>query len=222
MTSPPARSPVSAEAYDAVRKRPDLYVGPDGRHGIVGCAVHAALETGATTVTVALLPGGTVRVTADGAGLPVFVRPQEGRPWAELVLTTLFAGRATPETPGMELFAVNALSRALDLETARDGYVWRASCAERRLVRPLTRGEPVTSTGLIVTFTPDPEILGDGSYDLAALAAHLAGIEAAHPGVRIALADEADTRSVKITTLETGQRAARNERAPGTPGVAHG
>jgi DNA gyrase subunit B len=174
-----AQSITVLEGLEAVRKRPGMYIGSTGERGlhhlvweVVDNAVDEAMAGFATKVVVTLLADGGVRVVDDGRGIPVDLHPVEQRPAVELVLTTLHAGgkfdgesyAVSGGLHGVGVSVVNALSKALEVEIHRDGYVWTQRYENTQPVHPLRQGEPTTNTGTTVTYWADDTIFETTQY----------------------------------------------------------
>src|SRR4051812_9233129 len=176
-----AQSITILEGLEAVRKRPGMYIGSTGERGlhhlvweVVDNAVDEAMAGHATTVDVTLLADGGVRVIDDGRGIPVDMHPVEKRPAVELVLTTLHAGgkfdgqsyAVSGGLHGVGVSVVNALSRALEVEIHRDGFVWTQRYEDSKPVHPLRQGAPSRRTGSTVTYWADPTVFETTRYDV--------------------------------------------------------
>jgi DNA gyrase subunit B len=193
------------EGLEAVRKRPGMYIGSTGERGlhhlvyeVVDNSVDEALAGFATTIDVTILPDGGVRVIDDGRGIPVDEHPIEKRPAVEVVLTVLHAGgkfggsgyAVSGGLHGVGVSVVNALSRDVDVEVCRDGYVWRQSYQRGVPRADLERGEATDQTGTTVTFWADPEVFETTEYDLETLSRRLQEMAFLNPGLTITLRDE--------------------------------
>jgi DNA gyrase subunit B len=200
-----ARSITVLEGLEAVRKRPGMYIGSTGERGlhhlvyeVVDNAVDEALAGFCDRIDVTLLADGGVRVADNGRGIPVDEHPVEKRPAVEVVLTTLHAGgkfdgksyAVSGGLHGVGVSVVNALSRRLEVEVRRDGSVWRQAYELSQPTGPLTRGEPASETGTIITFWPDTGIFETTEWDFETLSRRLQEMAFLNRGLAINLTDE--------------------------------
>jgi DNA gyrase subunit B len=200
-----ARSITVLEGLEAVRKRPGMYIGSTGERGlhhlvqeVVDNAVDEALAGFADTIEVTLLPDGGVRCDDNGRGIPVDIHPVEQRPALEVVLTTLHAGgkfdsqayAVSGGLHGVGVSVVNALSKRLEVEVSKDGYVWRQSYEYSVPTAPLLRGEPTSTTGTIITFWPDDGIFETTEWSFETLSRRLQEMAFLNRGLSITLIDE--------------------------------
>jgi DNA gyrase subunit B len=162
------------EGLEAVRRRPGMYIGSTGEHGlhhlvyeVVDNSVDEALAGHCTRVDVTIHPDNSVTVTDNGRGIPVAVMAKEQRPAVEVVLTVLHAGgkfgegggyKVSGGLHGVGVSVVNALSESLQVEIRRDGYLWTQSYERGRPLGDLQRGEATKETGTTITFLPDDEV----------------------------------------------------------------
>ena len=202
------------EGLDAVRKRPGMYIGSTGERGlhhlvyeVVDNAVDEALAGHCDTIEVTLLSDGGVRVVDNGRGIPVDEHPVEKRPAVEVVLTVLHAGgkfggggySVSGGLHGVGVSVVNALSRALEVEIHRDGYVWRQRY-ERSVPGPLQRGETTDRTGTVVTFWADPDVFETTQYDFETLARRFQEMAFLNRSLSLTLNDERDPEAPRAQT----------------------
>ncbi len=202
------------EGLDAVRKRPGMYIGSTGERGlhhlvyeVVDNAVDEALAGHCDTIEVTLQADGGVRVIDNGRGIPVDDHPVEKRPAVEVVLTVLHAGgkfggggySVSGGLHGVGVSVVNALSRALEVEIHRDGYVWRQRY-ERSIPGPLQRGESTDRTGTQVTFWADPDVFETIQYDFETLARRFQEMAFLNRSLSLTLNDERDAEAPRVQT----------------------
>jgi DNA gyrase subunit B len=191
---------------DPVRKRPGMYIGSTGPRGlhhlvyeVVDNSVDEALAGYCDRITLTLHPDNSVSVIDDGRGIPVDEHPEEKRPAAEVVLTTLHAGgkfgdgggyKVSGGLHGVGVSVVNALSERLHLEVRRDGYKWSQEFEGGEPKGDLKRGEKIKGTGTSITFLPDAEVFETLELDYQTLAERMRETAFLTRGLKIDLIDE--------------------------------
>ena len=209
------------EGLEAVRRRPGMYIGSTGPRGlhhlvyeVIDNSIDEALAGFCNRIVVQLLADGSVRVSDNGRGIPVKPIPKakDRRPAVEVVLTTLHAGgkfdgksyAVSGGLHGVGVSVVNALSKRLTVEVARDGAVWQQEFKQGKPVGRLRKTKSSTKTGTIVTFWPDPEIFEELVFKRELLAERLQELSFLTRGVEIALVDEREDPPQKTVYKATG------------------
>ncbi len=194
------------EGLEAVRKRPGMYIGSTGVHGlhhliyeVVDNSVDEALAGHCSEITVTMHPDDSVTVVDNGRGIPVAVMAKEQRPAVEVVMTVLHAGgkfgqgggyKVSGGLHGVGVSVVNALSERLTVEIRRDGYLWTQSYERGKPLGDLQRGEPTTETGTTTTFIPDSEIFETLEFDFKTIEERMRDTAFLTRGLKIVLVDE--------------------------------
>jgi DNA gyrase subunit B len=194
------------EGLEAVRRRPGMYIGSTGVHGlhhlvyeVVDNSVDEALAGFCTEITVTIHPDDSVTVVDNGRGIPVAVMAKEQRPAVEVVMTVLHAGgkfgegggyKVSGGLHGVGVSVVNALSERLTVEIRRDGYVWRQSYERGVPLGDVERGEPTQETGTTTTFLPDSEVFESLDFDFKTIEERMRDTAFLTRGLKIALIDE--------------------------------
>ncbi len=192
---------------DPVRKRPGMYIGSTGPRGlhhlvyeVVDNSVDEALAGYCDRIEVTLHPDNAITVADDGRGIPVDEHPEEKRPAAEVVLTTLHAGgkfggegsgyKVSGGLHGVGVSVVNALSERLHLEVRRDGYKWTQDYERGEPKGDLKRGDKVKGSGTTITFLADDEVFETLEFDYSTLAERMRETAFLTRGLEIKLVDE--------------------------------
>src|SRR3954454_24502870 len=194
------------EGLEAVRKRPGMYIGSTGPRGlhhlvyeVVDNSVDEALAGYCDRIEVTIHPDNSVTVADDGRGIPVAEHPEEKRPAAEVVLTTLHAGgkfggdsgyKVSGGLHGVGVSVLNALSERLELDVQRDGYQWTQSYERGEPKADLKRGKASKKTGTTITFLADAEVFEEVDFDYATLSERLRETAFLTRNLRIDLVDE--------------------------------
>ncbi|NEA60380.1 DNA gyrase subunit B [Streptomyces sp. SID13666] len=192
------------EGWEAVRKRPGMYVGSTGERGlhqmvfeVADRAVNEVLAGRASRVDVTLLSDGGVCVADDGPGVPTDEAEGTGGPSLEALLTRLQAWPrpgsrhdVTIGFCGVGPFVANALSRRMTAEVRREGVRWVQEYARGVAVAPLTELGTATGSGTTLAFWPDVEIFGTVECSFDALAERFRELAFLNRGLDIWLTDQ--------------------------------
>ncbi|MFG2914856.1 ATP-binding protein [Kitasatospora sp. NPDC048298] len=182
------------EGWEAVRKRPGMYIGSTGERGlhhtvfeVADRAVDEVLAGRAGRVEITLLPDGGVRVADDGPG--------EADPEALLTRMDSAAGprgrhSVAPHGAGVGPFVVNALSSRMTAEVRRGGVRREQEYARGAALTPLTDTGPATGSGTVITFWPDAGIFETTRFSFDALADRFRELALLNRDLDVSLADE--------------------------------
>ena len=196
------------EGLEAVRKRPAMYIGDTSTRGLhhlvweaVDNSVDEALAGHCTKVNVTVHIDNSLTVEDDGRGIPVEKHSSpkfKNKSALEVVLTVLHAGgkfdgksyKVSGGLHGVGISCVNALSKWMEVESKRDGYVYKMAFERGKATGPLERLQKAKSTGFKQTFMPDPEIFEDTVFNSEILLTRLRELAFLNKGLRIIFEDE--------------------------------
>jgi DNA gyrase subunit B len=145
------------KGLEAVRKRPDMYIGDRHQRGlhhlvneVVDNSIDEAMAGFGTDILVAVHVDGSVSVVDNGRGLPVDLHKEEKKPGVEVALSMLHAGGKFEHTTykvsgglhGVGVSVVTALAEWLKVEVRRDGAVWRMAFARGKKTEDLKKYGP--------------------------------------------------------------------------------
>ena len=203
------------KGLDAVRKRPGMYIGGTGEPGlhqvlweIFDNSVDEITNGYGDQVTMILYADGSVSVEDNGRGIPVGMHPELGVSTVEVVFCELHAGgkfnnknyKFSGGLHGVGASAVNALSRWLEVQVYRDGYVYeqRFHSVEDEHgeiqsgvpVGPLKKGEKTKKQGTFVRFMPDDRVFETIKFNTDTIVKHLQDTAFMNKGARFTLIDK--------------------------------
>jgi DNA gyrase subunit B len=205
----------------AVRKRPDMYIGDTSTRGfhhlvfeVLDNSVDEALAGYCDEIAVTVHVDGSITVEDNGRGIPVDLHPETGKAAAEVVMTRLHAGgkfegkvyRVAGGLHGVGVTVVNALSEYLILEIRRDGHVWYQKYERGEPQGDLKESGKTSRSGTKIWFRPDPQIFEISEFNYDTLAHRIRELAFLNSGLKIKLTDERDGREQEFF-YEGGIRA---------------
>ncbi|WP_329131286.1 DNA gyrase subunit B [Streptomyces sp. NBC_01476] len=189
--------------WEAIRKRPGMYVGSTGERGlhhsvfeVVGWAVNEVLAGRAKSVDVTLRPDGGVSVAEDGPGATVEPAGDNDGPSLEALLTRIHdwtrpIGRdvAAVNSAVLGPSVTNALSKCLTAEVRRDGTSRLQEYRRGVAVAPPAVLGPAAGNGTTITFWSDPDIFETVECSFAVLEDRLRELAFLNRSLDISLTD---------------------------------
>jgi DNA gyrase subunit B len=206
---------------EAVRKRPDMYIGDRGSGGlhhlvyeVLDNSIDEALAGFCEKVTVRIHADGSCTVEDNGRGIPVEMHKEAKKSALEVVLTTLHAGgkfdsnsyKVAGGLHGVGVSVVNALSEWLEADVYRDGKHYHFEC-----VRGSAKGRTkeigrVDKRGTTISFKPDEQIFGDAEFEYDTLLKRIREMAYLNAGLQITFRDDR-TKKKEIFRFEDGIKA---------------
>ncbi len=206
---------------EAVRKRPDMYIGDRGSAGlhhlvyeVLDNSIDEALAGHCLNVSVQIFPDGSCMVEDDGRGIPVELHREAKVSALEVVLTTLHAGgkfdsesyKVAGGLHGVGVSVVNALSEWLEADVYRDGKHYHFECA-RGIAKGHTKEVgPTSKRGTKITFKADEEIFGDTEFVYDTLLKRIRELAYLNGGLQISFRDDRNKKK-EVFKFEEGIRA---------------
>jgi DNA gyrase subunit B len=190
---------------EAVRKRPDMYIGDRGVGGlhhlvyeILDNSIDEALAGFCDKISVQINADGSCAVEDNGRGIPVEEHKEAKKSALEVVLCTLHAGgkfdhdsyKVAGGLHGVGASVVNALSEWLEADIYREGRHYHFECRRGNAKGSVREVGPTTKQGTCVSFMPDEEIFGDGEFQYDTLAKRIREMAYLNAGLQITFKDE--------------------------------
>ena len=154
---------------EAVRKRPNMYIGDTGNNGyhhllwmMLENSFAAALS-GYTICVILYKDGKTIEVIDTSPGISSEIVKRYDKSMMEMLPTTLYCGPNKPGT-GAGLAIVNALSSELRLVSCWGGKRGEIGFSSGKIIAPLSTDDVAPEThGTAIRFTPDDLIFDSSS-----------------------------------------------------------
>jgi DNA gyrase subunit B len=172
------------EGLEAVRKRPGIYVGDNGKRGlhqlfreVIDNSVDEALAGHCDRITVTMHADGSISTEDNGRGIPVDKHAKMGVSALQVVMTVLHAGgkfggegsgyKTSGGLHGVGVSCTNALSAWMLSTVKRNGKIY-----QQRYERGVPQGDvkeigtvPDGSTGTRQQWMPDDTVLTETEHD---------------------------------------------------------
>jgi DNA gyrase subunit B len=190
---------------EAVRKRPEMYIGDRGIGGlhhlvyeVLDNSIDEALAGSCDSITVRIQADGSCSIEDNGRGIPVEKHKEAKVSALEVVLTTLHAGgkfdsdsyKVAGGLHGVGVSVVNALSEWLEVDVYREGEHWHFECKRGKKCGPAEKIGTATKRGTKVTFMPDDEIFGDLEFNYDTLLKRIRELAYLNAGLKITFRDD--------------------------------
>lgn len=206
---------------EAVRKRPDMYIGDRGVGGlhhlvyeVLDNSIDEALAGACDDITVRIQADGTCSVEDNGRGIPVEMHKDVKVSALEVVLTTLHAGgkfdsdsyKVAGGLHGVGVSVVNALSEWLEADVYRDGKHYHFECERGTRRGPVEMLGETSKRGTKITFKADDQIFGDLEFNYDTLRKRIREMAYLNAGIKITFRDDR-TKKHEDFHFEEGIRA---------------
>ncbi len=190
---------------EAVRKRPDMYIGDRGSGGlhhlvyeVLDNSIDEAMAGYCDSINVHVHADGSCTVEDNGRGIPVEKHKEAKISALEVVLTTLHAGgkfdqesyKVAGGLHGVGVSVVNALSEWLEADVYRDGQHYHFECVKGKAKAPVNRIGKTNKRGAQISFKPDEEIFGDTEFEYDILVKRIREIAYLNAGLKITFKDD--------------------------------
>jgi DNA gyrase subunit B len=198
------------EGVEHIRARPGMYIGDTGAYGlhhllyeVLDNSIDEAMAGHCRNITITLRGDGGASVEDDGRGIPVGWKEEFGMSALELIMTKTGSGakfdrnsyKVSAGLHGIGVTAVNALSEWLEVQSIREGKVWRMRFERGKTTEKLAAiADAPDRTGTIVTFKPDPTVFAVAEFSHETIARRVREVAYLNSGVRIVLVDEREGR----------------------------
>ncbi len=193
------------EGLEAVRKRPDMYIGDRGLNGlhhlvyeVLDNSIDEALAGESDDITVRIQADGSCTIEDNGRGIPVDMHKDAGVSALEVVLCTLHAGgkfdsdsyKVSGGLHGVGVSCVNALSEWLEADVYRNGKHFHFECARGVRKGPVQELGETNKRGTKITFMPDEEIFGDHEFQYDTLLKRIRELAYLNAGIKVTFRDD--------------------------------
>ena len=211
------------EGLEAVRKRPGMYVGDNGKRGlhqmfreVIDNSVDEALAGHCDHIKVTLHADNSVSVEDNGRGIPVDKHKKMGVSALQVVMTVLHAGgkfggdssgyKTSGGLHGVGVSCTNALSAWMETTVKRDKKVYRQRY-EKGI--PVTEVEqigkaPEGETGTKQHWFADPTVLTETEYDIHIFKTRMRELAYLNPKVKFEFIDEQEPDNSEVFFYQRG------------------
>ncbi len=209
------------QGLEAVRLRPGMYVGDNGRKGlhqmfreVLDNGVDEALAGYCDTIKVHLYADGSVSLEDNGRGIPVDIHKDEGISALTVIMTKLHAGgkfggegtgyKVSGGLHGVGVSCTNALSTWMLTTVKRDGKTY-----QQRFEKGIPASEVEVvgkskGTGTTQHWLPDPTVLTEVKHDIHVIKRRMKEIAYLNPNLQLEITSDLDPDENEVFKFDRG------------------
>jgi len=211
------------EGLEAVRKRPGMYVGDNGKRGlhqlfreVIDNSVDEALAGHCDHIKVTMFEDGSIGCEDNGRGIPVDKHPKMGVSALQVVMTVLHAGgkfggdnsgyKTSGGLHGVGVSCTNALSEWMETTVKRNGKIYR-----QRFERGIPQYEVKEigtvddeSTGTAQRWMPDSTVLTETLHNNHIITTRMRELAYLNPKVKFEFVNEIDPATSEVFFFQRG------------------
>jgi DNA gyrase subunit B len=206
---------------EAVRKRPDMYIGDRGSGGlhhliyeVLDNSIDEALAGFCENVSVHIQADGSCTIEDDGRGIPVEKHKEAKKSALEVVLTTLHAGgkfdtesyKVAGGLHGVGVSVVNALSEWLEADVYREGKHYHFDSARGKAKGRVKTIGTTKKRGTKISFKSDDTIFGDAEFQYDMLLKRIREMAYLNAGLKITFKDDRENKK-EVFKFDDGIKA---------------
>jgi len=206
---------------EAVRKRPDMYIGDRGSGGlhhlvyeVLDNSIDEVLAGFCDNITVHIQPDGSCTIEDNGRGIPVAEHKEAKTSALEVVLTTLHAGgkfdtdsyKVAGGLHGIGVSVVNALSEWLEADVYRDRKHYHFESVRGVAKGRVRKVGPTDKCGTKISFKSDEQIFGDAEFAYDTLLKRIREMAYLNAGLQITFRDDRENKK-EVFKFEDGIKA---------------
>lgn len=207
------------EGLEAVRKRPGMYVGDNGKKGlhhmfkeVLDNSVDEALAGHCDRIEVVIHSDNSVSVKDNGRGIPVDKHEKYNISALEVVMTMLHAGgkfgggsyKTSGGLHGVGVSCTNALSEWCEVTVSRDGKKWFQRYEKGVPQEPVKEIGKANGTGTMTRWLADASVLTETRYDVHIFKNRLRELAYLNPTVVFDFTYEPDPEQSEVFHFQRG------------------
>lgn len=195
------------EGLEAVRKRPGMYVGDNGKKGlhqmfreVIDNSIDEVLAGHCDLINITMHKDGSMSVEDNGRGIPVDIHKKMGVSTLQVVMTVLHAGgkfggegtgyKVSGGLHGVGVSCTNALSSWCEVHVKRDDKLYMQRYERGIPVADAKMMGKAIGTGTTVRWLPDPEVLTETTHDFHIIITRIRELAYLNPTVVFQVVDE--------------------------------
>jgi DNA gyrase subunit B len=207
------------EGLEAVRKRPGMYVGDNGKKGlhqmfreVLDNGIDEAMAGHCDVILVTLHRDQSMSLHDNGRGIPVDMHKKEGMSALTVIMTKLHAGgkfggagyKVSGGLHGVGVSCTNALSEWMETTVERAGKVHRQRFEKGIPVGDVEVVGTTKTTGTLQNWKPDGSVLTETTHEAAILKRRLKELAYLNPGLKIDFTSEVEPEDSEVFFFENG------------------